>query len=113
MDLLNINELLKLKVSKDDKKTYTKYLSQIFSKISMSMLCFVMSIFSGFLILNKSFSRRSSSYTALISIISIVLFTIGVYLIKNGNSNIHSIYMSNVLNIIIFFFTTIGIVVKK
>lgn len=113
MDALSLNELLDIDVSKDNKRTYTKYLSQIYSKISMSVLCFAMGIFSGVLILNKSFSRRNGLYTVFVSIISILLFVVMVYLIRNGNSNIHSIYISNIMNVLIILFSIINLNIKK
>lgn len=113
LDTLNINELLKTKIDKNNKRTYTKYLNQIYSKISMSVLCFAIGIFSGALILNKSFSRMSNSYTAIISILSVTTSIVMIYTIKNGSSNIHSIYISNILNVLIIMFSVINLKIKK
>lgn len=113
IEVMNLNELLKLKVSKDDKKNYTKYLSQIYLKVSMSILCFAMGIFSGTLILDKSFSRRNSLYTVFVSILSIILFVIIVYLIKNGSDNIRSIYIGNLMSLAIILFSVINLNIKK
>lgn len=113
IDTMNFNELLKLKIPKHDEKNYSKYLSQIFSKISMSILCFAMGILSGVLILNKSFSRRGNLYTVFISILNILLFVVMVYLIKNGSDNIRSIYITNIANILIILFSMINLKIKK
>ena len=113
LDTLNITELLKIKVNKNDRRLYTKYLNQIYSKISMSILCFAMGIFSGALILNKSFSRMNNLYTAIISILSITIFIVMIYTIKNGSNNINSIYISNILNLMIIIFSIINLKIKK